>query len=138
MLGQERNRHERALAEIRQTTTGRVRVLAGTNDLLKSLSPFPAYGLGSGPVLMLTGWPSYHPSQARLRRRLTGAADQTTALRRLAQAGPGTQWVLTPETAQWLNRRFRYAPGTGPIIVLQPVRALAADTSLWLYQPVAH
>ncbi|MBF9140136.1 hypothetical protein [Hymenobacter properus] len=91
-----------------------VRVLAGTNDWLKSLSPFRTYSLGPGPVLQLTGWPASDASQTQLRQALTGAADQTECLRRLAQRPckgpqPQVQWLLTPEAAQWLNRRFRLA-----------------------------
>lgn len=109
VLRQEQRRHEKALAEISRRPG--VRVLAGTNDWLKSLSPFRAYALGPGPVLQLTGWSSHDVSQARLRRALAGTPDQTEGLRRLAlrtaQAPAKVTWVLTPETAQWLNRRLR-------------------------------
>ncbi len=136
VLGQEQSRHERAWAEISRATGGHVRVLAGTNDLLKSLSPFRVYDVGPGPVLELSGWPAHDPSQARLRQRLTGTPDQTEALRRLA--GPGrddVRWLLSAETARWLNRRFRYAPGPGSVVELRPRQALTADSSLRYYQP---
>ena len=108
MLQRERQRHENALVPLGRRA-GRVRVLAGTNDYLKSLSPFRTYFLGPGPVLQLTGWPAHDASQAHLRRVLTGAADQAECLRRLARrerADAEVVWVLTPETAQWLNRRL--------------------------------
>ena len=108
VLQQERRRHESALAVISQQTD-QVRVLAGTNDLLKSLSPFRTYYLGPGPVLQLTGWPAHDASQASLLRVLTGTPDQTESLRRLARqakAGSAVTWFLTPETAQWLCMRL--------------------------------
>ena len=135
VLGQERGRHEQALAEIGQRTGGSVRVLAGTSDLLKSLSPFRTYPVGAGPVLMLTGWPAHDPSQRALRQALAGSPDQTTCLRRLAAPGRPVRWLLSVETADWLNRRFRYQPGTGPVVQLVPGSALVADTSLRFYRP---
>lgn len=121
-LSQEQRHNERALSYIRHRLAGRVRILAGTNDVLKSLSPFRAYSLGPQPVLMLSGWPSHDASQARLRYALSGTTDQTECLRRLAQppaAGlpPQALWVLTPETAHWLSRRFRFS---GPRLWLSP------------------
>ena len=136
LLGQEQSRHERAWTEISRATGGHFRVLAGTNDLLKSLSPFRVYDVGPGPVLALSGWPAHDPSQSRLRRRLMGTSDQIEALRRLAGAGPGVRWLLSAETARWLNRRFRYRSGPGPVVELRPQNVLRADTSLRYYQPV--
>ena len=110
MLQQEQQKHENALAGIRQTA-GHVRVLAGTNDLLKSLSPFRANYPGPGLVLQLTGWPAHDPSQARLRQALTGTSDQSECLRRLAQTiNPDAEvmWFLTPETANWLSWRLGF------------------------------
>ncbi|GAC1593827.1 MAG: hypothetical protein NVS3B25_16000 [Hymenobacter sp.] len=138
VLRQEQRHHERALAELSRLTAGRPRVLAGTNDLLKSLSPFRVYGLGAGPTLMLSGWPSHDESQTSLRRSWTGAADQTECLRRLANPARCTQWVLSAETATWLNRRFRYRAGAGPGWVFRPGPALAADSLLRFYQPFLH
>ena len=135
VLGQERGRHEQALAEIAQRTGGTVRVLAGTSDLLKSLSPFRTYPVGAGPVLMLTGWPAHDPSQRALRQALAGSPDQTTCLRRLAAPGRQVRWLLSVETADWLNRRFRYQPGAGPVVQLVPGPALVADTTLRFYRP---
>ncbi len=138
VLGQERGRHERALAEIstRTRTSGQVRVLSGPNDLLKSLSPFRVYTLGPGPVLLLTGWPAHDPSQPLLRQQLAGTSDQTSCLRRLAASGCRVQWLFSAETAQWLNRRFRYGPAPGPALRLLPGATLPADTTLRFYQPV--
>jgi hypothetical protein len=135
ILGQERSSHELAMAEIGRRATGQPRVLAGTTDLLKSLSPFRVYGLGTGPVLSLSGWPAHDPSQRLLRQSLAVTSDQTECLRRLAALARNTQWLLSVETAQWLNRRFRYAPGVAPAVRLHPGIALAADTSLRFYQP---
>ena len=135
VLSKEQRRHEAALAEITRCTAGRVRVLAGTNDLLKSLSPFRSYSLGPGPVLLLSGWSAHDPSQPCLRQRLAGTADQTACLRRLAQPGSSARWVLSAETARWLNRRFRYPTGAGPAVVLRPGPVLAADTALRYYLP---
>ena len=133
MLSQEQRRHELAWAQIRQRPAGRVRVLAGTNDLLKSLSPFRVYTAGPGPVLMLSGWQSHDPSQAALRRQLTGASEQAESLSRLALQAPTAHWLLSVETARWLNRRFL----TGGVrIVLRPGAALPADTTLRYYAPV--
>lgn len=133
VLSQEQRRHELAWAQIQQRPAGRVRVLAGTNDLLKSLSPFRVYTAGPGPVLMLSGWQSHDPSQAALRRQLTGASEQAESLRRLALQAPTAHWLLSVETARWLNRRFL----TGGVrIVLRPGAALPADTTLRYYAPV--
>ena len=138
VLRLEQHRHESALAAIRQQA-GRVRVLAGTNDWLKSLSPFRTYSLGPGPVLLLTGWNAYDASQASLRQDITGTPDQTECLRRLANrpnigATVPVLWVLTPETAAWLGRRS----GIGsPRLLLFPQRPLlppGSDSSAWLYR----
>ena len=133
ILSQEMQHNEGALSYIRQQGGSRVRILAGTNDFLKSLSPFRTYALGPGPVLLLTGWPSHDASQARLRQALTGATDQTECLRRLARPPASTDqaprplWVLTPETAHWLSRRFRL---DGPRLLLTPTAlAVPAGTA---------
>lgn len=137
VLSRERNQHERAWAEIRLHTAGSVRVLAGTNDLLKSLSPFRVYSPGPGPLLMLSGWQSHDPSQAALRRHLTGAAGQAECLRRLALEAPATPWLLSSETARWLNQRFLFDTTRGaPVVTLQAVKAFSADTTLRYYQSV--
>jgi hypothetical protein len=122
VLSQEQRQHESALKVISRQKAGRVRILAGTNDFLKSLSPFRTYHLGHQPVLLLTGWSSHDASQAQLRRALTGTTDQTACLRRLARlksCGSEAEalWALTPETAHWLNSRFR--PG-GPRLLRYP------------------
>ena len=135
VLGQERGRHERALAEISRRTAGGPRVLAGTNDLLKSLSPFRVYGVGAGPTLMLSGWPSHDASQAALRQHLSGTPDEAGCLRQLAARKDAVHWVLSAETAHWLNRRFRFGAGAAPAVVLRPGAALAADSSLRWYEP---
>ena len=131
VLQQEQRRHESALAQIEQAA-GLVRIVAGTNDYLKSISPFRTYSLGSGPVLQLTGWPAHDASQARLREALTGTTDQTECLRRLASRPgpePSAVWLLTPETARWLSRRWspngpllRPAPGPRPSLARPALR----------------
>lgn len=141
VLGQERGRHLRGLAAIGRAGAGagagRVCILAGGTELLKSLSPFRTYSLGAGPLLMLSGWPSHDASQVRLRQALSGAADQTECLRRLATAAPasgqpGPLWVLTPETAAWLNRRFELAAAR---VRLVPGAALPSGFELRWYRP---
>ncbi|UOQ95846.1 hypothetical protein MUN81_11275 [Hymenobacter sp. 5317J-9] len=133
VLSAERRRHEIALSELRHQGAGAVRILAGTNDFLKSLSPFRPYSVGPGPVLQLSGWPSHDASQARLRRALSGTADQTECLRRLARlpgysAPPRVLWVLTPETARWLSRRLALR---GERMLLYPEGPpLAHDTAI--------
>lgn len=122
VLAREQNRHEYVLRQIARLGSRQVRVLAGTNDFLKSLSPFCAYTLGPGPVLLLTGWNAHDASQAALRQALGGSPDQTECLRHLSQLasyGPDAQihWVLTPEAALWLSRRFRFG---GPRLLLSP------------------
>ncbi|WP_460557542.1 hypothetical protein, partial [Hymenobacter daeguensis] len=112
VLRLEQHRHESALSDLRRAGGRPVRILAGTNDFLKSNSPFRTYSPGPGPVLLLTGWPASDASQPALRRALTGTSDQTECLRRLARrrsysAPPEIVWRLTPEAAHWLSRRFR-------------------------------
>ncbi|OGX87629.1 hypothetical protein BEN47_00190 [Hymenobacter lapidarius] len=137
VLSREQYRHELAWAQLAQRTAGTTRILAGTNDLLKSLSPFRVYTAGPGLVLELSGWQSHDPSQAALRRHLTGAPGQAECLRRLALAAPATQWLLSAETAQWLNRRSRFeAAGRVPVVTLETVEVFPADTSLYYYRPV--
>jgi hypothetical protein len=121
VLSQERRRHESALSYLPRQGGHPVRILAGTNDFLKSLSPFRTYTLGPGPVLLLTGWPAHDISQARLRQALTGTQNQTECLRRLVSRSvysspPEAVWLLTPATARWLSRRFRY---DGPRVLFQ-------------------
>ena len=138
VLQLEQRQHESALAAIRQQA-GPVRVLAGTNDFLKSLSPFRVYSPGPGPVLQLTGWSAHDGSQVALRQAISGTPDQTECLRRLADwpgkgAAAPVLWVLTPETAAWLGRRTSFA---GPRIVLSPQRPLVlsgSDSAVWLYR----
>jgi hypothetical protein len=138
VLSQEQHRHETTLSAISHQEARLVRILAGTNDLLKSLSPFRTYSLGRQPVLLLTGWPAHDASQGPLRRALSGSADQTECLRRLAEletygSEADALWVLTPETAQWLSHRFRLA---GPRVLLWqgplPI-SYSSDLSLWRY-----
>ncbi|WP_201982319.1 hypothetical protein [Hymenobacter rubidus] len=138
VLRREQHQHQLGLSQIDHLGRGRLRVLAGTNDLLKSLSPFRSYRSAPGPVLLLTGWSAHDASQSRLRRALSGSADQTACLRRLARLpgyGPGARvlWVLTPETANWLSRRFRLH---GPRLMLSPELgqpAIRADSTLHVY-----
>ena len=114
VLRQEQRQNQAALRLLRRRSSGAVRILAGTNDLLKSLSPFRSYSPGPGPLLQLSGWPALGAAQTDLRQALTGTRDQTECLRRLAR-GAGRRprqpvwWLLTPDAAQWLNRRFRLA-----------------------------
>jgi hypothetical protein len=135
VLGQEQGAHERTLAEISRLTGNGPRILAGANDLLKSLSPLRVYELGAGPTLMLSGWPSHDASQAALRQHLSGTSDEAGCLRHLAARGPAARWVLSTETAHWLNRRFRFGAGAAPAVVLRPGAALATDGSLRWYKP---
>ncbi len=109
VLRQEQHEHQTSLAALRRLAPGAVRVLAGTNFLLKSLSPFRVADPGFGPVLQLTGWPAQDASQADLRRYLSGAAGQPQCLVRLAQPpAPGQTrpivWVLSRPAARWLRR----------------------------------
>jgi hypothetical protein len=138
VLSREQHRHETTLGVIGHQEARLVRILAGTNDLLKSLSPFRSYSLGRQPVLLLTGWSAHDASQAPLRQALSGSADQTECLRRLAEletygSEADALWVLTPETAQWLGHRFRL---TGPGVQLWqgplPI-PYSPDLSLWRY-----
>ena len=139
VLGQERARHELALQTINRLGAGRIRIMAGTNDLLKSLSPFQTYAPGPGAVLQLTGWPSHDASQGRLRQALSGTPDQTECLRRFAQrppSGPQPQplWVLTPETATWLSRRFSFNKGSGLLLYPSAGRLLEGpDSTMRVY-----
>ncbi|MEL5994888.1 hypothetical protein, partial [Hymenobacter segetis] len=138
VLSRELQQHESALAAISRPA-GRVRVLAGTNDFLKSLSPFRPYSPGPGPVLLLTGWPAHDASQAALRQSLSGTTDQTECLRRLANRpgiGPDAPvvWLLSPGTAAWLERRTAF---DGPRLLFssqRPLPSAAADSAVWLYQ----
>ncbi|MDO7852544.1 hypothetical protein [Hymenobacter convexus] len=129
VLSAERGRHEEALRTI-GIGAGRVVLMAGTNDLLKSLSPFRPYGAAPASVLLLTGWPSYDASQASLRYALSHTTDQTECLRRLAARPQGLapKWVLTPEAVRWLARRTRMAGGHRllfrPVVVVVPHSAL--------------
>ena len=140
VLGQERSRHEQALQEVARRSRGQVRVAAGADDLLKSLSPFQTYTLGTGPVLWLSGWPSHDPAQARLYRQLSGHADQASCLRELAARPAGqVAWLLTAPTAGWLQQRLSRlnTPNTAGMEAasswLRTVQPLQADSTLQLY-----
>ena len=138
VLGQEQRSHERSLRALREATPGTVRVLAGTNDLLKSLNPFRVAEIGPGPVLQLTGWPAQDVSQVALRRALTGAPGQPAALLRLAQPAEPDKalpifWILTRPTARWLSRRR--VPVTPLITVVdQGPLTVLGDTALRYYR----
>ena len=135
VLGQEQRRHLRSLAAIDRAGTGRLRIVGGGTELLKSLSPFRTYGSGTGRWLLLSGWPSHDASQRDLRRHLSGTDDQTECLRRLAvgaRAGvrAGPLWVLTPAAAAWLGRRFHF--GGAPVSFV-PGAPVPADSALRFY-----
>jgi hypothetical protein len=133
VLQREQQCHELALAEIGRRTAGRTRIVAGADDLLKSLSPFTTYSLGAGPVLWLTGWPSHDPSQQAQYRQLSGQSTQAGCLRVLAAKPPGqVTWVLAPQTARWLNQRFRLNY-RGRYFQLAPASALRDDSALTFY-----
>ncbi|MDQ2770448.1 MAG: hypothetical protein M3Y54_08110 [Bacteroidota bacterium] len=138
VLRQEQRGHEQTLRALRAADPNSVRVLAGTNDLLKSLSPFRVADVGPGPVLQLTGWPAQDVSQAALRRALTGLPGQPAALARLTQPGvPGetlpVTWILTRPTARWLGRRR--VPGVPMLrFIDQGPLAASADTALRRYR----
>jgi hypothetical protein len=140
VLSAEQARHVQALTAIDRAGAGRVRIVTGTNDLLKSLSPFRSYAPSNGPVLMLTGWPSHDASQRQLRYVLSGSPDQTECLLRLAtstlgRGNPGTPvWVLSADGAEWLHRRFRMAAVP---VQLAPGAYLPADTTLRFHQVIA-
>ena len=71
------------------------RVVVGIDleGAFKGLSPFQQYVPATGPPwLLLTGWPTLDPSQARLRQQLTGRRAQPEALRRLRRQ-PGVRWL---------------------------------------------
>jgi hypothetical protein len=138
VLQREQHQHEIALAAIGRPA-GAVRVLAGTNDVLKSLSPFRTYALGPGPVLQLTGWSSHDASQARLRQALSGTTDQTECLRRLANraaTGPAAPvvWMLTPEMAAWLSRRTSSDGIRLRLEAQKPLTNTGSDSAVWQYQ----
>ncbi|GAB2968353.1 hypothetical protein GCM10027048_44010 [Hymenobacter coalescens] len=104
-----------ALAELSSHRTGPL-VGIGVEERFKSLSPFRQYVPAAGPPwLLLTGWPTLDPSQARLRQQLTGTRGQAEALRRL-HGRPGVRWenvYLTPSKhappadADWFWKRLQ-------------------------------
>ena len=135
VLGQGQARHAHTLAELARRTAGQVRVMAGTADLLKSLSPFRTYAPGPGPVLALSGWPAHDASQRALCRALTGAPGQADALRRLARRPLGSvAWVLAVPEAAWLGAAAHRAPASERW-ALRPGPALATDSTLRFYYP---
>jgi hypothetical protein len=91
-------------------------VLAGTDDLFKSLSPFRRYSLGPQPVLLLTGWPAHEAGPRRLRQLLSGSAAQLPGLRQLAQLKYGYTplWLLSDEVAPVLARQLGGPPAFHP------------------------
>ncbi|MBF9220551.1 hypothetical protein [Hymenobacter ruricola] len=135
VLSQEQAGHLQTLRAIEQAAGGRQLILAGANDLLKSLSPFGQTVLDEHkPVLQLSGWTSHDPSQAALRQALSGTSDQTECLRRLALgAGPPSRplWVLSPEAAGWLHKRWQLANVRAE---LRPRRAIGSDSTLQVYE----
>ena len=127
VLSHEQARHVRSLGALGRLPAGQVRVLAGTVDWGKSLSPFRGYSFGPGPVLNLSGWPSHDASQAAFRRALTGAGGQPEALRRLAARPPGAvAWVLGRPEAAWLG------PALAPAR-LRPLAPWPGDTAVRRY-----
>ncbi|RAK69771.1 hypothetical protein [Hymenobacter edaphi] len=83
---------------------------AGLEAAFKSLSPFRQYVPVAGPPwLLLTGWPTLDPSQARLRQQLTGARAQPEALRRLARRAD-IRWLGPVPPARSLPETHRAGP----------------------------
>jgi hypothetical protein len=136
-LQQERKKHEAAWkqigAQLGNSANKSVLVMAGTSDLLKSLSPYKTYSPGPCAVLLLSGWQSHDPSQIRRYQELSGAPNQTECLRRLARQPSRTKWLLSAETARWLNRRFRVSSTDSVVPILQVSAPLTADTTLQFY-----
>jgi hypothetical protein len=91
-------------------------VLAGTDDLFKSLSPFRRYSLGPRPVLLLTGWPAHEAGPRHLLQQLTGQPTQLAGLRQLAQRPFGTtpHWLLAADVAPVLARQLGGPPAFRP------------------------
>jgi|GEM_PF-1781298 len=109
-------------------------VLAGTDDLFKSLSPFRRYSLGPRPVLLLTGWPAHEAGPRQLLRQLSGQPAQLPGLRRLAQRPFGTTplWLLSDEVAPVLARQLGGAPAFRPWQVVPDMgRSLNAGPAWW-------
>ncbi|NVO84555.1 hypothetical protein, partial [Hymenobacter terrestris] len=115
VLIQERQRYRAvrqqllALARQQLPPGGGLVVSDAMEETYKAESPF-AGGVGRLPPelqwLSVRGWQLLHPSQPAWRRQLTGTADFTTALRRLGSR-PAVAWLLTPATAQLLNRQLQ-------------------------------
>lgn len=96
VLADERQWAETQLDKLRPPAGTFAVVGTGLENVGKSLSPFRQYVPASGPPwLLLTGWPTLDPSQARLRQQLTGTRGQREALRRLRQR-PGVRWQIGP------------------------------------------
>ncbi|UYZ60472.1 hypothetical protein [Hymenobacter latericus] len=108
VLAAEEAHRSRALEQLQRQLQGRQLVAVGLEEQFKSLSPFGQYVADGGkPWLLVVGWNTLDPSQARLRQRLTGTRSQPEALRRLA-ARPNTVLYLPPGEAAAFWRVYLY------------------------------
>ncbi|MCR5886407.1 hypothetical protein LRS06_01185 [Hymenobacter sp. J193] len=106
-----RTEQHRGLQQLRQmrrhTYPAAVVVTDVLDEAYKSQSPWgrPRLGAGVG-FLSVTGWYTADPSQAQLRKHLTGTPDMAAALRQLARRRAAVKWYLTPATARLLNQQL--------------------------------
>ncbi|MBG8553652.1 hypothetical protein [Hymenobacter guriensis] len=106
-----RAEQHRGLQQLRQmrrhTYPAAVVVTDVLDEAYKSQSPWGRPRLGEGVgFLSVTGWYTADPSQAQLRRYLTGTTDMVPALRQLARRRAAVKWYLTPATARLLNQQL--------------------------------
>lgn len=117
VLRAEQHRGLQLLREMRRRTYPAAVVVTDVLELAyKAQSPWRRPRLGGNVLFMsVTGWYTADPSQAQLRRQLTGTTDMALALQRLARRRAAVKWYLTPATAHLLNRQLaqRQAPA-GP------------------------
>ncbi|TYZ07852.1 hypothetical protein FY528_14235 [Hymenobacter lutimineralis] len=114
MLRAEQHRGLQLLREMRRRTYPAAVVVTDVLELAyKAQSPWRRPRLGSNVLFMsVTGWYTADPSQAQLRKHLTGTTDVVLALQSLARRRAAVKWYLTPTTAYLLNKQLalRTAP----------------------------
>lgn len=147
VLRAEQHRGLQQLRQMRRRTYPAAVVVTDVLDAAyKSQNPWRRPRLGAGVYfLSVSGWYTADPSQAQLRKHLTGTTDMAAALQQLARRRAAVKWYLTPATARLLNQllALRRQPGQRPwqLITRESIQAgSSAVPQLYLpmEQPVEH
>jgi hypothetical protein len=115
------------LMQLRARAGSRLVAAAGLEAALKSLSPFE--NAGPARVLLLNGWPTLDPAQARYRQQLGGHRELSPTVRQLA-ADSTVVWLMPAAFVPFYNSYLSKAARLPLRFQLERPFRPAADTAL--------